>query len=194
MVSDERPDDPRERSDRQRHLVVGCSLREGSHSAILAGLLRDDLAGHLGDRHRTQVEGIELAALDLPMCDDGACYDHPEVIHLRERIESASSITVATPIYNYEVGGATRNLIALTGNAWKDKVVGLMCAAGGQSSYMSVMGFANSLMLDFRCVIVPRFVYAGRSAFDEGELTDDRIRRRVSTLASELVRFSTALG
>ncbi len=194
MVSEERRDAPRDHDDQHRHLVIGCSLREGSHSAVLAGLLRDDLADHLGDRHRTRVEGIELAVLDLPMCDDGACYDHPEVVDLRERIESANSISIATPIYNYEVGGATRNLIALTGNAWKDKVVGLVCAAGGQSSYMSVMGFANSLMLDFRCVIVPRFVYASRSAFDEGELTDDRIRRRVSTLASELVRFSTALG
>ena len=36
------------------------------------------------------------------------------------------------------------------------------------SSYMSVMAYANSLMLDFRCVIIPRFVYATGSAFAEG--------------------------
>jgi FMN reductase len=71
----------------------------------------------------------------------------------------ADDFVVATPIYNYEVGGATRNLIALGGSAFRDKVVGV-CAAGGQRPYMSVMALANSLMLDFRSVIVPRFVYA----------------------------------
>jgi FMN reductase len=38
-----------------------------------------------------------------------------------------------------------------------NKVVGFLCAAGGKSSYMSVMRLANSLMLDFRCLIIPHF-------------------------------------
>lgn len=174
-----------------KHLVISCSLRAESHSAHLAKLLSEDLSAATSV---DSVSSVDLRDLNLPMCDDGDCYDHPEVVRLRAQIEEAASISVATPIYNFEVGGATRNLIALTGNAWNNKVVGLVCAAGGVSSYMSIMGFANSLMLDFRSVIVPRFVYASRSAFDEGELSDDRIRRRLTDLASELIRFSQALG
>ena len=67
---------------------------------------------------------------------------------------------VAAPVYNYDVSASAKNMIELTGNAWEDKMVGFLCAAGGMSSYMSVMAYANSLMLDFRCVIIPRFVYA----------------------------------
>ena len=46
----------------------------------------------------------------------------------------------------------------MAGRAFTGKPVGFVCAAGGRSSYMAVLGLANSLMLDFRCLIVPRFV------------------------------------
>ena len=84
-------------------------------------------------------------------------------------------------------------MIELTGKAWEDKVVGFLCAAGGMSSYMSVMAYANSLMLDFRSVIIPRFVYATGSAFDGDEPKDPKIVERIEQVASELVRFTKAL-
>ncbi len=84
-------------------------------------------------------------------------------------------------------------MIELTGRSWQDKVVGFLCAAGGMSSYMSVMAYANSLMLDFRTVIIPRFVYATGDAFDGDKLADEKIGTRVRQVADELIRFTTAL-
>ncbi len=40
---------------------------------------------------------------------------------------------------------------------------------------MSVMAYANSLMLDFRCVIIPRFVFATSHAFDGERINDKKI-------------------
>ena len=83
---------------------------------------------------------------------------------------------MAAPVYNYDVSASAKNMIELTGSAWEDKIVGFLCAAGGMSSYMSVMAYANSLMLDFRCVVIPRFVFATGDAFDdEGR---DRLENR----------------
>ncbi|MEE2776407.1 MAG: NAD(P)H-dependent oxidoreductase [Acidobacteriota bacterium] len=171
------------------HLVVSCSLREASRSAILARRLVDELR-----QDGRQVEEIDLRRLELPMCDDGECYHHPNVVELRAAIESAATVTIATPIYNFEVGGATRNLVAVSGNVWNGKIVGLLCAAGGAASYMAVMGLANSLMLDFCCLIVPRFVYGTRNSFDGDEITDDRLSQRLVELAGELERLATALA
>src|SRR5438067_40946 len=84
-------------------------------------------------------------------------------------------------------------IVELTGSAWEDKVVAFLCAAGGMSSYMSVMAFANSLMLDFRSVIVPRFVYATGDAFNDGKLTDSKVQKRIEQVVAELVRFTKAL-
>jgi hypothetical protein len=55
------------------------------------------------------------------------------------------------------------------------------------------MAFANSLMLDFRCVIVPRFVYATGDSFDGDKLTDKKVAQRVKDVADELIRFTNAL-
>jgi FMN reductase len=48
---------------------------------------------------------------------------------------------------------------------------------------MSIMALANSLMLDFRCVIVPRFVYAQPSDFDNTGIREDAVRERVAQCA-----------
>ncbi|MGD9900824.1 MAG: NADPH-dependent oxidoreductase, partial [Calditrichaceae bacterium] len=84
-------------------------------------------------------------------------------------------------------------LVELTGQAWREKVVGFMCAAGGKSSYMSIMPFANSLMLDFRTIIIPRFVFATGSSFREDKLNDPEILNRIRELTSTLVWFTEGL-
>ncbi len=111
----------------------------------------------------------------------------------RTAIAAADGIIVAAPVYNYDVSASAKNMIELTGGAWEDKIVGFLCAAGGMSSYMSVMAYANSLMLDFRCVVIPRFVFATAEAFDDETVTDPKIATRIEQVAAELVRFTSAL-
>ena len=61
---------------------------------------------------------------------------------------------------------------------------------------MSVMGLGNSLMLDFRTVVVPRFVYATGEDFIEsepGHVMSDEISARVLQLVGEVRRFCEGL-
>ena len=136
---------------------------------------------------------IDISGLELPLCDADKCYLNPAAQKLKGVIENADGMIIAAPVYNYDVSAAAKNMIELTGSAWEDKVVGFLCAAGGMSSYMSVMAYANSLMLDFRTVIIPRFVYATGEAFDGDKLADKKIEKRVEQVADELVRFTRAL-
>jgi hypothetical protein len=55
------------------------------------------------------------------------------------------------------------------------------------------MSFANSLMLDFRCLIIPRFVYATGDSFDGDRLTDDKLAKRIERVAADLVRVTKAV-
>ncbi len=144
-------------------------------------------------QRKIECEWLDLGELDLPLCDANQCYEHPATLKVNTAIESADGIIVAAPVYNFDVSASAKNLIELTGSAWEDKIVGFLCAAGGMSSYMSVMAYASSLMLDFRCVIIPRFVYATGSSFADGELKDAKIVERIEQVSSELVRFTEAL-
>ncbi len=139
-----------------------------------------------------EADFADLRDFPLPLCDGGAAYENEKVGKLAERIVSADGIVMATPIYNYDANAAAKNLVELTGSAWEEKTVGFLCAAGGQSSYMSIMGLASSLMLDFRCVIVPRFVYATDSAFGGGEVSDAKVKERIVRMMDELIVLASA--
>jgi len=85
-----------------------------------------------------------------------------------------------------------KNLLELTGGSWENKTVGFLCAAGGSSSYMSIMGLANSLMLDFRCLIIPRFVYAKGDDFTAKQQPTAKLAERLTTLAEASIRIRNA--
>ncbi len=128
------------------------------------------------------------------MCDGGPSYQHENVAPLAAAISGADPILLAVPVYNYDANAATKNLIELTGRAWTGKVVGFLCAAGGQGSYMSVMSLANSLMLDFRCLIVPRFVYATGDHFNQDGSLNETIARRADELCETAAGLAEAWG
>lgn len=168
-------------------LIISCSLRPTSRSRIL-GREAERLLRAAGE----QPEWLDLAECTLPFCDGGASYGAAGVSELQQKVSAARAILMAVPVYNYDVNAAAKNLVELTGQAWKHKVVGFVCAAGGRGSFMSVMPFANSLMLDFRCVIVPRFVYALDKEVQQGEI-DPRVRERLEELCHTLAGFRDGL-
>ncbi len=165
-------------------LVLSASLNPESNSR---GLAREAVA--VLERDGVPVQLVDLRDHPLPACDGDAAYAHPGVARLRDLIAAADAILVATPIYNYDGTAALKNLIELTGRAWENKVVGFLCAAGGRSSYMSIMALANSLMLDFRCLIIPRFVYATTNEFTDGRIVHPEQVRRVAQLARAASRL-----
>ncbi|MEO1615959.1 MAG: NAD(P)H-dependent oxidoreductase [Planctomycetota bacterium] len=169
-------------------LVLSASLHPTSRSRILASACRDQLES-IG-RDTTL---FDLSETPLPFCDGATAYGDPNVVELTKQIEAAQAIFIASPVYNYDVNAAMKNVVELTGKAWTGKVVSMMLAAGGSGSYMSAMGLANSLMLDFRCLIVPRFVYATGESFEGNSLADEQIEQRVEQLVGETLGIADAL-
>jgi FMN reductase len=171
-----------------KYLVISTSGNPDSNSRRMGRIA----FAHLQER-KIDCDWIDIREMDLPLCDADKCYGMAGSKKLHASIEAADGILIAAPVYNYDVAAAAKNMIELTGSAWEDKIVGFLCAAGGMGSYMSVMAYANSLMLDFRCVIIPRFVFATSESFEGDNISDKKIRRRIATLADELVRFTKAL-
>jgi len=164
------------------HLVISCSLNKNSKSKIMAK--------HAYNLYCKDAKFIDLQKLDLPFCDGNDCYDDPRVKEINQMIKEAKSIILAAPVYNYDLNAAAKNLMELTGRSWTNKIVGFICAAGGKGSYMSVTSYMNSLMLDFRCIIIPRFVYTDGSGFDESYNIQAPVKERIE----ELVDLSISLS
>lgn len=171
-----------------KYLVVSTSGNPDSNSRRMGQAAFTHLQKRIVD-----CTWLDIKDLELPLCDADKCYGIAGAKQLNQAIKSADGILIAAPVYNYDVAAAAKNMIELTGSSWEEKIVGFLCAAGGTSSYMAVMAYANSLMLDFRTVIIPRFVYATGDAFEGDSIADKKLVTRIEQAADELVRFTEAL-
>ena len=165
-------------------LIISCSLGSNSRSRLLGQLAAKSLSAIGAD-----ADLLDLCDHDLPLCS-GSNHIDPSI---GKAIEQAGAILISSPVYNYDLNAAAKNLMEHTGKAWTGKAVGFLCAAGGTSSYMAPLGFANSLMLDFHCYIIPRFVYAPSAAFDENRNPTDEIKQRIEQLCQDAVQLAKAI-
>ncbi len=161
--------------------IIATSLSEGSKSQVLARRLEKRLldAG-------VGCVFFDLREVPLPLCGAAESWQDANVAKIAEAVGGSSHVVFAVPVYNYYVNAAAKNVVELVGQAFTHKVISFICAAGGANSYMSVMAFANHLMLDFRSVIVPRFLYVQPKDWGEdGELSgamDERVGQLVSDM------------
>ena len=176
---------PMEGTREPRVLVLSTSLHPHSRSRVLAEHARISLA-HRG----AQVAWFDCRETELPYMDGHGAHGHEGAQALQRALGACDAALIATGIYNYDVSAVAKACMELGGRAWNDKTVGIACAAGSMVSYMAHMGLANSLMLDFRCVIVPRFVYATGDAFSEGKLVDEGVQTRLAELCGSLLDLS----
>ncbi len=168
--------------------IISSSLNTSSNSRILAkeALLAAQLLG-------IQANIVDLRDFPLTVCDGEESFGHPNVDALTSILRGSRAFIIAAPIYNYDVSSALKNLIEHVGSELTDKVVGFIGAAGGQRSYMAPLQFLNSIMLDFRSIIVPRFVYASREAFQNGVLVGEEYRERIEELVRQTAQLSVAI-
>jgi len=170
------------------YLIISGSLNPESKSNILAHEAKKEL-----ERLGKHVELVDLKEYPLPLCGSSEAYGDTNVAILGQKVEQADAIIFAGPVYNYDMNAALKNLIEFTGKKMLNKVAGMMVAAGGHNSYMAPIGFLNSLMFDFRMLIIPRFVFATSSAFTDGALSDEKVVERVYELVGEVARVAEAL-
>lgn len=169
--------------------ILSSSLNPKSKSLVLSSYAQKVIKDYNLD-----CTLMDLRRFQLPFCGEDGAYTHKDVIAIKKELASSQAIIVSGPVYNYGVNAVTKNILDLTGDAWVEKPIGFICMAGGQASYMSVMGFANSLMLNFRCWIVPRFVYATPKSFDDTQkLKDENLIERIENLCSTTAQMAKAL-
>jgi FMN reductase len=161
-------------------LIIGTSLDPDSRSQILARV-----ALEICNTHNINADVLDLRDYDLPIAGAADSFDSSIVQELTTRVSKYRKIIFTVAIYNYDVSAAAKNFIELVGDTWLEgAVVGFICTAGGKNSYMSVMGFANSLMLDFRAWIAPRFVYVVKTEDLHGTEIKTRIEGLVKAVSS----------
>jgi FMN reductase len=171
--------------------IISSSLNKKSRSLVLAKYAKEYI-----EKTKVDITLLNLQDYTIPNCCPEEAFANPDIIHITKELKSADALIVSTPIYNFNVNGVLKNVLDLTGESWREKVVGFICVAGGSASYMSIMSFANSLMLNFRCLIIPKFVYALTDAINDEKksICDENIKDRIKELCDTTIKLAKAVS
>lgn len=180
------------------HLLgIAGSLRSGSFNR---GLLR--AAGELLPEGVTY-DIFPLDEIPLYNADLQAQGDPAPVKALKEAIEAADGLLIATPENNYSIPGVLKNALDWASrpnksSCLKGKPVGIIGASSGESGTIraqlalrQVFVLTNSL-----CLVQPelRVPFAGQKFDPEGVLVDEDIRRRLQAYIQALVDWGRLVG
>ncbi|MEM9136340.1 MAG: NADPH-dependent FMN reductase [Cyanobacteria bacterium P01_F01_bin.42] len=165
---------------------IGGSLRTESYSMRML-----DLAIARVQKLGADVEILDLRKMNLPFCDGGDNYpDHPDVKVLKETIQEASGLILATPEYHGSVSGVLKNALDLMSfRELSGKVTGLISVLGGQPNSNAL----NDMRVIMRWVhawVIPEQIAVGQvwQAFDaEGGLKDEKLDQRLDKFAESLI-------
>jgi FMN reductase len=174
--------------------IVGIagSLRPGSysHQALKVAVQRVEALG-------ADVEILDLRSLNLPFCDGGDEYpDYPDVEKLKQTVQQADALILATPEYHGSLSGVLKNALDLMSfEELSGKVTGMISVLGGQSNSNAL----NDLRTIARWVhawTIPEQIAIGQAwkAFGEdGKLLDENLSKRFDAFAQSLVEMTRKL-
>ncbi len=134
---------------------------------------------------------IDLRQLHLPFCNGQSFYsDYPDVKILRQSVQSANGLLLATPEYHGDISGVLKNALDLLEEEhMRGKVVGLMAIVGGAHSTHAI----NTMRLVCRqlhCWVIPEQIvipYSEESFDLQGHLKDSQLEERLEKMIAHLI-------
>jgi len=176
-----------------RVLAIPGSLRRGSHTAELLRAAVDLLPPSVELEIFDGLKAVE------PYDEDDDIGEGPDgARRLREAIESADAVLIATPEYNSSLPGQLKNAIdwasrPLRENALWGKVVAVVGASTGtfgavwsQAEVRKTLGASGARVIDKDLPVG----HAGQAFTDDGRLADVELRRRYVEILDELVALA----
>ncbi|HJU06520.1 MAG TPA: NAD(P)H-dependent oxidoreductase [Nitrospiraceae bacterium] len=170
---------------------LGGSLRTSSSSLAA---LKVALEGAAESGARTEL--LDPRELDLPIYIPGA--DAPDSARrLCEVVYEADGLLWSSPLYHGTISGVFKNALdwlELLGDRrpsyLTDKVVGLICTAGGTQGLQAVntMEFIVRALRGWAVPLVIPIPQAWRIFDDDGHVSDQRIAEQLRTLGREVAR------
>ena len=169
-------------------LAFAASLRRSSLNKKLvtavAGMLRE-LGG--------EVDLADFAEFDMPLYDgdkQAAEGLPPGARSLKERIEAASALVIASPDYNYSIPGTLKNAIDWVSRArpmpWRGRSIYLVSASPGAIGGIRGLWQTRIPLEGCGALVFPdmfALAHADRAFTDDGRLADaamaDRLRQQV---------------
>jgi len=108
-----------------------------------------------------------------------------EMQQLSEQVKQADNIIIGMGVHCYSVNDALKILLDACFSDATGKFFGVLCAAGGERSYLSTMHLTQICMNEWRMIQLPRIVFATEKDFTEDIITSAEVLERIKLFSEE---------
>ncbi len=174
--------------------IVGIcgSLRKKSYTrmALKVALRGAEEAG-------AETHLIDLRDYQLVFCDGGDGDGDPpkDVARLREEVNRAQGVLLATPEYHGGYSGVLKNALDLMGfDEFEGKMIGLVGVSGGNMGAFGALSALRSVGRALHAWVVPEQAAVAnvKEVFDdEGNCKDKAIERRLKAVGRQVAKFAS---
>ncbi len=167
-------------------LILSSSLSENSRSYLLCKAVKEELIAK-GDNITF------VNAMNIPMqpVHRGVT---PEMETLAKQVDEADNIIIGMGVHCYSVNDSLKILLDACFGKATGKFFGILCAAGGERSYLSTMQLTQICMNEWRMMQLPRIVYATGKDFQEDIIISSEVLERIALFSEEFHTIGNKLS
>ena len=166
-------------------LIISSSLSKNSKSFILCKEVQNELLSKKASVTFVDARNTLINA-----------YHHKDTEDknwLSELVKQSDNIIIGMGIHCFSISD---NLKIIIDNCFENatgKFFGILCAAGGQKSYLATQHLTQICMNEWRMIQLPRIIYATSNDFNEVELISVEIKNRIKIFCNEFYSIGKKL-
>ena len=161
-------------------LVISSSLNPDSKSYKICKMVTKLL----------EKKGIEVELLDVRDYELGHTFrTTPDMQKITDKITTADNFIIGMAVYSYSINDSLKSVLDNCFEEVNGKKYGIVCAAGGEKSYLATQHLTQVCANEWRMIQLPRVVYTSGKDWADGELVSADVSERVELFVNEFIGF-----
>ena len=166
-------------------IIISSSTSKTSKSFILC----EEVLNKLRDK-KIDCELIDARDLELNTSHNSKT---PSMLETIEKINKADNLVIGMGVHNYSVNDSLKIILDTCFDNVHGKFFGVLCAAGGEKSYLATIHLTQICMSQWKMIQLPRIVYATGKDFSENKVSSQITREWISEFVNEFISIGKKL-
>ena len=158
-------------------LILSSSLSEDSRFYLICKAVEKELLKKQIDIKIIDSRKLSINAYHLDHTID------KEI--LASDIRKCDNIIIGMGVHCYSINDNLKILLDNCFNHATGKLFGVICAAGGEKSYLATQHLTQICMNEWRMIQLPRIIYATKKDFTENDIFSDDLKSRITLFCNE---------
>ena len=158
-------------------LILSSSLADNSRSFLLCKAVEEQLLARNNNITLVDARNIPMLPVHKELTT--------EMRTLSEQVKQADNIIIGMGVHCYSINDGLKIILDNCFAKSTGKFFGIICAAGGERSYLSTQHLTQICMNEWRMIQLPRIIYATGKDFEENNIKNKNLLERIDIFSDE---------